>query len=341
MNSRRICLAFFLLALALRSGGIGVPNLHIKDLAAASDLIVVAEVGEVRTVGPAPPMLFHGQPLQATSYSSDLSVVRVIKGMPVGNITVTYCLPRVFVGYDHLRPGTRLVFLREGAGGGYTLANPYYANFPAVPILVGDQPPSTDYTVAVVREMLAVISSGTSSPNEKAQILRNDYALPATDEVVAAFREGVANAQDEDLRQRLEADLLYFNDVAEVPTVANLLLTNTATANQKTRLLYVIGYHVTDRRALPAITPLLQSGDDSVRVAAAKALWHIADAASIPQLSKALQDPSEEVRLYAVRAFSDIVKEPGWGTPSDAAFHDEEQKYLEHWQNWVAKSRTQ
>ena len=139
----------------------------------------------------------------------------------------------------------------------------------------------------------------------------------------------------------LKADLLYFNDVAEVPTVANLLLTNTATANQKTRLLYVIGYHVTDRRALPAITPLLQSGDDSVRVAAAKALWHIADAASIPQLSKALQDPSEEVRLYAVRAFSDIVKEPGWGTPSDAAFHDEEQKYLEHWQNWVAKSRTQ
>jgi hypothetical protein len=119
-----------------------------------------------------------------------------------------------------------------------------------------------------------------------------------------------------------------------LPDVANLLLTHTASVDQRTWLLYVIGNRVKDRRAIPALEPLLRSGDSSIREAAAEALWHIADTAAVPELVKSLHDPDEQVRFYAVRALSDIANEPGWGGPGESEFHERQQEYLTHWQNW-------
>ena len=338
MNSR--CLWYGLtLAVVLtpHAHSIGVKNLHIDELVRTSDVIAIADVAEARSTGPAQSILFRDQLLQADAYSSDLVVQRIVKGTATDHLTVQYALPKSFIGYRRLQPGTRIVFLRRDHDH-YSPADPYYPDFPAISSISGSkglQPTAGDYAAIVVREMVAVIASPTASSAEKSQILQVDDALPASSEVVAAFREGVVNAHEPDLRQRLQGELIAFGDVTELPEVAHLLVTNTATTDQRPWLRYVIGNRVNDRRAIPALGPLLRSGDSSLRVVAVEALWHIADPTAVPELLRDLQDPDQQVRFYAVRAFCDIANEPGWGGPGESWFQEHEQDYLKHWQEWA------
>ena len=218
-----------------------------------------------------------------------------------------YALPLPFVGYRGFQRGTRLVFLRReqdhyGCLGQIhtTLTFLRFRHFLETSCRSF---PRVSYTTIVVREMVAVIASSIASPAEKSQVLQVADALPPNGVVVAAFKEGVANAQEPNLRQRLMGELLRFGDTSELPDVAHLLLTNTATPDQKMWLLYFIGNRVTDRRAVPALGPLLRSGDDSIRVGAVEALWHIADPNTVPELLRSLQDRDEQVRFYAVQCF--------------------------------------
>jgi hypothetical protein len=338
VSRSRLCFSLSLCILvSVRSYPVGVRNLHIEDLVKASDVIAIAEVIDVKAIGAAPPIPFRDQLLEAQAYTSNVLLRRIVKGTAADSLTVEYALPTSSVGYRGLRQGTRIIFLRRQQGH-YSLADPYYPDFPAVVTHSGTAGlPSTisDCGTSVVRELLAVIASDTASPAEKGQILQVDYALPANHEVVAAFREGLASAQEAELRQRLQGELIRFGDVSELPSVAQLLLTDSAARDQRAWLLYVIGNRLSDRRAIPALEPLLRSGDDSLREAAVEALWHIADPAAAPVLLKALQDPDEQVRFYAVRAFSDIANEPGWGGPGESEFRQHQQKYLSHWQDWA------
>jgi hypothetical protein len=325
------------LFLTIRCHSIGVKNLRIDDLVRTSDVIAIADITEVKTIGPAQPILFGDQLLQADEYSSDLVVRRIIKGTVADYITVRYALPRSFVGYRGLQRGTRIVFLRREQGH-YSPADPYYPDFPAMSSVSGNkgfQPATADYATIVVHEMVAVIASPTASSAEKSQVLQVDYEIPASHEAVVAFREGVANAQGADLRQRLQGELIRLGDMTELPEVVHLLVTNTATGDQRMWLLYVIGNSVGDRRVIPALEPLLRSTDSSLRSAAVEALWHIADPGSVPELLRDLQDPDEQVRFYAVRAFSDIANEPGWGGPGESQFEEHQGEYLQHWRNWA------
>jgi hypothetical protein len=317
-----------------------VPHLRIDDLVRASDVVAIAEVTKINMLGTAPPIFFHDQQLPAETYSGDLLVKRMIKGVAADHLTVKYALPVSFVGYRGLHLGTRMVFLRR-EGDHYALADAYYADFPAVLPESENERSHTaagDDTTTVVREMLAVIASAQTSSAEKSEVLRVDYAFPVSEEAVAEFRKGLANAHEPELRQRLQGNLISFGDMTELPNVVNLLLKSEATENQKIWLLYVIGNRLNDPRSLPVLQPLLRAGNNPLRETAVEALWHIADVAAIPALLVALQDPDEEVRFYAVRALSDIAKEPGWGGPSQSEFREHQQEYLAHWQNW-AKSR--
>ena len=187
--------------------------------------------------------------------------------------------------------------------------------------------------------MLSVIASPMSTPAEKFEILRVDYALPHSPEVVAAFKKGLAGGA-EDLKEKLQGELIRFGDLSELSPVVNLLLTAGAAESERVWLLYVIGNRITDHRAIPALRPLLRADDSAVRAAAAQALWHIADRTAVSDLSNALRDPDAQVRFYAVRACADIAAEPGWGGPGEAEFQQHQQKYLAHWQEW-AKAQSQ
>ncbi|MGA9509006.1 MAG: HEAT repeat domain-containing protein, partial [Candidatus Sulfotelmatobacter sp.] len=291
----------------------------------------------IEGTGPAPPISHYDQQLQANAYSANLALRRTIKGMAPDQITLIYALPVQFVGFRGLHTGTRLLFLRR-TDDGYSVAEPYYPDFPAVAALTGEargQSSQSDYKTAVLRELWAVVGSAGASASEIAEILRVGDVLPHSEEARAALRKGLANTDDSELRQRIQGELVAFGDVNEVPEVVHLLLGNLATENHRTWLLYVIANQLSDRRAIPVLQPLLRSADSSLRRAAVEGLWHMADSAAVPDLAQALQDPDEQVRFYAVRGLSDIASQRGWGGPSESEFDEHQQKYLAHWLNWA------
>jgi hypothetical protein len=325
------------LILTNRSDSIGIRNLRLEDLVSASEAIAIAEVGHAKMIGPSPPIVFRGHPLQSEQYSCDVAVRQIIKGRLPGRFVVKYSLPISFVGYQGLHPGTRLVFLRR-EGDSYSPADYYYPDFPAVPMqtaIEGSQSEEEDDTRIVANAMMAVIRSPISSLAEKSEILRVDYALPAGPEVIAALREGLANTHDSDFEQRLDGELLRFGDIGVLPDVVRSLMTDSASDSEKVWLLYVVGNRLKDPRAIPALRPMLKSSDSSLREAALEALWHISDPTAVHDLAQGLHDADERARFYAVRGLADIAKELDWGGPSESEFHEHEQKYVTHWQDWV------
>jgi hypothetical protein len=338
MNDRR-CRKFLLLFMVLVSvcRAVGVKNLRIEDLVKTSDVIAIADVVEVRAVGPAAPIAFRGQQIPAEAYIAELATRVSIKGSIPNRMSVKYELPTSFIGYQGLRRGTRMVFLRKD-GAGYTLADPYYPDFPATASESAPAFGSGDYAAMVVDAMLAVVASSSATAAEKSEILRVDYVIPSSKAAIGAFKSALATAKEPELEQRLQGELIRLGDIGELPSVAHTLLNSLATDNQRVWLLYVIGNDLTNPRAIPALQPLLRSTDNSIREAAAQALWHIADSAAVPSLAKALEDPDEQVRFYAVRGCADIAGQVGWGGPSESEFHEHQQKYLTHWEDWVKSS---
>lgn len=340
MNLRHLTYILVLGAISCSSlQAIGVPHFKVDEAVNSADLIVVADVKQVRDLGPAQPIKFRNQLLQAEAYSAELSVQRTLKGQLLDEIAVTYSLPLTFVGYDGLSRGTRLVFLRR-KNNEYGLADPYYSNFPATLEPSGESIPTKDCSRLVLSNMLAVLASSMASSSEKYEILRVDYALPDNEETIAALRKGLSASTDRDLSEKLQGELIRFGDLSQLPEAVNLLSKNSATQNGRDWLLYVIGNRLRGARAVHFLYPLLNSPDDSVREAAVEALWHIGAPTAVPALVHSLQDPDEKVQFYAVRGLSDIENEYGWGGPSEPEFHEHLQKYLTHWQEW-AKSRSQ
>jgi len=320
-------------AIASRCHGVGVPNLKIAQLVALSDVIAIAQVYEMRDAGTAAPILFRGELLASETYVADLDVRLTIKGSAPSHLSVKYSLPNTFIGYQGLRQGTRMVFLRK-KGNEFDLADPYHPDLPAttearLALAQGD------YVAVVEHEMLAVIASSSTAASQKSEILRFDYALPRGRSTVDALKSGLTNAGDEDLRQRIEGELVRFGDTSELPNIVSLLLRNSATSNQRVWLLYVIGNNVSDPLAVPALQPLLGSTHNPMREAAAQALWHIGHPAAVQSLAIALEDQDVSVRFYAVRGCADIANELGWGGPSESEFQEHEQQYLAHWRTWA------
>ena len=322
-----------------QSRAVGVPHFNIDDAVNAADLIVIADVKQVRDLGPTQPLQFRNQQLQAEAYRADLSIRRTLKGSSLDDISVTYSLPVTFVGYSGLSRGIRMVFLRQDKSQ-HHLADPYYPDFPATLEPSSGNTPPKNFSQLVLSDMLAVLASATTSSSDKYEILRVDYALPINEKTIAALRRALSVSTDRELSEKLQGELIRFGDLSQLPAAANLLLKNSATQNGREWLLYVIGNRVKDARAVPDLERLLSSSDDSAREAAVEALWHIGTPSAAPALVQRLEDPDEKVRFYAVRGLSDIANEYSWGGPSEPEFHEHAQKYLTHWHEW-AKNRVQ
>lgn len=322
-----------------QSQAVGLPHFSIGGVVSAADLIVVAEVNQVRDIGPAQPIQFRNQLLQAEAYSADLSVIRTLKGPLLEDVSLTYSLPLTFVGYSSLRRGIRIVFLRR-ENSQYRPADPYYPSFPASVDPPEENTASENSSQLVLSNMLAVLASNATSSSEKYEILRVDYALPGNQKTVGALRKALSTSTDRTLSERLLGELICFADQTQLSATLDLLSNNSATQDGREWLLYVIGNHVQNAGAVPTLVRLLNSPSDSVREAVVEALWHIGTPTAVPALVHELEDQDEKVQFYAVRGLSDIANEYGWGGPSEGEFHEHTQKYLEHWQEW-AKNRAQ
>ena len=195
--------------LCSRAGAVGIPRFRVGDLVSSSDLIVLADVRQVRDLGPTQPIKFRNQLLPAEAYSADLLVHKTLKGQALDKVSVTYSLPLTFVGYSGLKPGARMVFLRRNDDQ-YGLADPYYSNFPAALEPLGESYPSADPSELVLSNLLAVFTSPTASNSHKYEVLRVDYALPTNENTIAALRKGLENSADRELNERLLGELHSF-----------------------------------------------------------------------------------------------------------------------------------
>lgn len=316
----------------------GIPHFTVKKIVDSADLIVIADVTEIRDLGPTTPIHFGIYSSEAREYSADLLVFRTLKGPVLHELTVSYPLPVELAGYSPLEPGTRLVFLHRN-NGRYDLADAYYSNFPAT-----REPPEEtaglDASGLVWSNMLAVLASPTASISEKYGILRVDYELPRDEMTIAELRKGVSATANRELRERLRGELIRVGDMNELPEVVDLLSRGLATENGKKWFLYVIAWEVKNPCAVSGLQPLLSSPEDDIREAAVEALWHMGTEAAVPALARMLWDPHEMVRFYAVRGLADIANEYGWGGPSEGEFQEHEQKYLTHWREWAEKQRS-
>ncbi|HEV2134771.1 MAG TPA: HEAT repeat domain-containing protein [Terracidiphilus sp.] len=312
----------------------GLPHFSVEKIADSADLIVVADVTDVRDLGATAPVHFGKYIFEAREYSAELFVLRTLKGPIFDKLTVSYSFPIDFVGFSSLARGTRLVFLHRNKDR-YDLSDPYYSNFPAT-----REPPEEqsglDVSGLVWSNLLAVLASPTASVSEKRKILRVDYALHSNEMTIAALRKAVDATADRELRERLRGELVRVGDMNELAEVVDLLSRGLATENGRGWLLYVIGNCVKDPRAVQELQPLLSSPDDHVREAAVEALWHIGSEAAVPPLARMLWDSDQMVRFYAVRGLADIANEYGWGGPSKGEFREHEQKYLDHWREWTS-----
>lgn len=318
-----------------QAGAEGLPHFRVDDIVNSADLIVIADVNEIRELGPGQPVMFRDQYSQAYVYSAHLSVQRTLKGRAIDEVTVRYSIPLNSATYRGLMPGTRMVFLRH-TGDRYDLADPYYSNFPAT-LEADDDARSDDITQLVLNNLLAVLASSAVSVADKREILLEDYALPSNEKTRAALRKALSVSADQEFSQRLMGELIRLGDLTQLAEAVNLLATDSANQNGRVSLLYAIRDGIKDARAIPELEPLLSSPDDALREAAAQALWHIASTDAIPALAQKLEDSDEMVRFYAVRGLADIANEDGWGGPTEGEFRDHEQKYLAHWRQWARK----
>jgi hypothetical protein len=315
--------------------GTALPHLRIPELVRQSDVVVVADVSDIKAVG-LDSIIFNGVALPGQRYRVESATLYRLVGSCPDQFTVEFVLPYSSNGYQYVKRGTRMLFLKK-SGRAYTPTNPYYPDLPAlrsVPIEMEGK----DGADLVIAELAAVVASADASDAEKLEVLVRSYAIPDDnklflDHLVVAVR----NTADPDLRSRLQSMLLSRNDVSELQDVCDALLAGALPAHQKQLLLDGVRRQLSNEKAVPGLVRLLQSHDPEVKVATAQGLWHTASTSSIPVLTKALDDENAEVRYYAIRGLADATGQPQWG-PGPAEYEAHRDKYRQHWLEWASQN---
>jgi HEAT repeats len=320
------------LCAALECRATALPHLRISELVDQSDIVVVAQVSDLKEIGTVG-IPFNGTILPGKRYSVEAVTLYRLGGLCPDSFSVQFQIPSSGVGYLSVRDGTRMLFLKK-VGDTLVPTNPYYPDLPAIHSMPSEFQ-GRNVLGQVIAELGAVIASPDATPEEKVEILSRSYAIPEDDQ---SFQRdmilGVRNTADPDVRSRIQSILLSRNDISELHEVCNTLIRGEATAHQKEMLLYGIGYGLKDQSALPELIRLLESSDPEVRVATTRALWHTASKASIAVLMKALDDENPEVRYLAIRGLADATQQPRFG-PSPAAYSGHEGEYQQYWKDWA------
>jgi hypothetical protein len=332
-NSGIKLLAAILFVLACSAAAYPGKCLQLDQLVADSDLIAVVDLSNIRDVGPIE-VEVGGNAVKATRYRADALLLRGLKGACPERLTLGFYTPREFVGYPGIATGRQMVFLKHDKEG-YVFADRHYPSLPAIGLTLAARADSVETPLQrVVAELGGVISSTEAPVRDKWAVLARAYAVPKSASFSSALQLGLQGASDDDLKYRIQAELMSRDDLSQLNAAENLLLAGTLSSKQKELFLSVIANQIKNPDAAPVLAGLLHSDDAETRGAAAEGLWHSADVRAVPDLVKALQDENERVRFYAVRALAELNHEPGWG-PSRVEFQERQQQYLSHWQDWA------
>jgi hypothetical protein len=306
-------------------------SFSLATLVDNSDIVAIADVHSIRKADAAT-ITVDGRDIAATLYRAEAEIEGRVKGVCPDHITIEFYTPDQFVGYPGLAAGRGLVFLKEH-GPSFVFTDRHFPVLPAVDayIFPNERGP-VEASAAVLGR---VLSSPTTSDNDKMMVLVRARGIPETESFVASLHGALSIVTQPSLKCRVRAELISRGESSQVAAATDLLLGPSLLDDERNTLLLAIGNYASGSSSLPALAKLLHLGDPSARRAAAEALWHIASPASIRSLRPSLQDPDEKVRFYVVRAISDIANEPGWGGPSESEFHEHQQKYLAHWEDWT------
>jgi HEAT repeat protein len=329
--ARPVALSIPLLVAAL-SVAAPVPLLNIPNLVARADVVATGRITGADDVGPAT-LEIGASKVPARRMIGQMDVGRFAKGRADGpSIRFEYVLPEVAVGYRGVAAGSyRTVFLKS-TDGNYEFVSPYHPSVIAAPIETNE----TDPVAMVLESIAAVVSAPASAIPAKREAI--DTLLGITHPVaIGALKSGL-QLPDRGAQLHAAAALLMIGDLTPMPIAEAALLKpdQRTTPEALMNLRSAISRGITSDAAIPSLRRLLASSAPDTRRAAAAALGRTKSPAAAAALARALDDDDPQVRLAGVRAFGELTGDKAM-VPSDAAFREDEGRYLGYWKAWVAR----
>jgi hypothetical protein len=318
-----------------------VPGLDVAALTRDAHVIVVGQVISIREEERGNYQI-RGNLITARRMRGLFHVNRVLKGKAGTELSFRFFLTDQFVGYEGItlnQFGT--LFLRSTTEG-YVFASPYH---PFIIAARGNCVTSGNDLARVIAELACVLRSSKAATRDQAQ------AIAALDSVKTPNASTVLRSATRKLPAPLNlyaaTALLNRNDVSALPLVERAMQ-NSSILLVKDEGYYMEGHlgwalrDITNKAAIPALTRLLASTDVETRRGAASGLHNIGTMTAIKPLAKALRDSDWEVRWLAVMGLAKIAGPDKNGNswyPAYDEFKQNEQRYVDHWQEWVRKKQ--
>lgn len=315
-----------------------IPAISISKLTAEASLIVVGEVTSVYEVENGA-FEFEGQLRKARRMLGVLRVDRVIKGNADTEVSFTFFMPDEFLGYASVQADQFGMFFFRETAEGVVFVSAYH------PLILaareGCATRGRDLE-RVVAEIDCIIKSPVATNRDLLIAIQYFRTVPAANAIPplkAAARELASP-----LNVLASYILLHHNDVSMLPLLekslqkSSKLFVQAEGGSWEFNLSAALTY-IKDEAAIPALGRLIRSSDAQTRRDAAGALRGIGTEAIIAPLSKALYDDDWEVRWMAVMGLASVAgadeeDDQSW-YPSHQAFKENEQRYLDHWREWV------
>jgi len=327
-----------LLTLALVSSYARVITTYsVARLASEADIIVAAELTEIRTLGPT----FvddNGEKVPASIREAHLKVDRFLKG---GNgesqLTLRFTHPSwPVVYYDIPREKTYRIFFLKQTGKAIELVNPDYSSIAAVP---GASPQGETTLDRILYETAAVLQAPAASVSDKRsaiRILHRNNGQIAAKAITDATRD-----PNPEVRLSAIAGLLFIKDNSQIEAAVQALLQPPPGVSMEVvhNIAYAIGAAVDDPKTIPLLLKLQSSADPVTRSSATEALGQTRSPVVIPALARALDDPDANTRLSAVRWLSILTNDEL--RPSQPEFMASEERYLTHFRALVKNMKNQ
>ena len=310
-----------------------VPTLDLEMLASQADLVAVGRVTDIHGEG-GTTLDINGTSVEGHTIRARLEVERILKGSEsTESLTFSFSLPDAPEGYGGIGEGQFGVFFLHNGSRGWEILDPYHPFVVAAP---GAHLVSGKLSDQVVAEVAQVFNSpsATADSRLRAVLVLNTVS---TEGAITGLKRA---SRDPDVGTQCYAlgALLRRNDISVLDTAAQLMLSKDPeiSGDCKATIASGLRFGFKDPSAVPTLARLLQLDNVEVRRGAAAALRNSGSAAAIEPLAKwGLQDSDEAVQYEAIIGLAELTAENGEWAPAFGPFHNDPQRYLNHWREWA------